>query len=527
MKKYFSLFVIAVSLPLIMWHVCGILPTYDDYTSLQSPWWIQIADDGYIQQDSYRRPFDFLFGCLVGHFPVLYPMLNHLVILLGHTANALLVFALCRRLAGDASKLSGNPAVVGDASKRCNQAMRATNIATLFFFFSPATLGATLACDGLNQTFAQLWGLLALWTYLQAPTNLPWLLCVLMAVLSKENGLAWAVVPPIVAFAFRLTPLRQAARDAGKGIVLALAYFAILYLLIHSGMVGIDYPEEYSETSLMSHLKDLVQLLAYTWVPLDYMSAVYAPSRNLAIVAITALMALPFLLLLAIRFWLAVKAGSPHARCLLLLVACFFILVSPHLITVVSIMHNYAALSIAAIIVAALLSPNSPTPYSSPEGRGAVVNEVSPSGEGWWGPGCLWWGFALFLAAALFTDVHHYIAARESGLLGKRLAMQAIESAKEPVRKALVVSIDDPREPRYSSFCVRPADAFGWGLSVRHYTGYAWKTVISEAKFDHYNPAEVKAVADSALHAGCDAVWVVGHKDDSLQVIVPGMVNGQ
>ena len=486
MKKYLSIFVIAISLPFILWYVCGILPTFDDYASLQSPWWVQIADPGYFFPDSVRRPFDALLGGIVGWFPALFPSLNHVVILLGHTANALLVFALCRRL---------------------RLGMTATNIATLFFFFSPATLGATLACDGQNQTFAQLWGLLALWTYTSKNTNdyppcrgrYIWLFCVVMAVLSKENGLAWAVVPPIFAFTFRQTSLHQAVCDAGKGILLAIAYFVIFYLLIHSGIVGIDYPKEYSETSLLSHLKDFVQLMAYTWVPLDYMSAVYAPTRNLAIVGITALMSLPFLLILACRLW------QTSMRRLLLLVACFFLLVSPHLMTVVSIMHNYAALSIAAIIIAVLLSQ--PTASGIREASFPTISHAS-------------YAFALFMAAALFTDVHHYIAARESGLLGKRLAMQAINASESPIQKAMVISIDNPEEPRYSNFCVRPADAFGWGLSVSHYTGYTWKTAISEAKFDHYDPAEVKAVADSALHAGCNAVWVVGHKADSLQVIV-------
>lgn len=499
MKKYVSLFVIVLCLPLIVWYVCGIFPTFDDFTSLQSPWWMQIADPGYFQPDTFRRPFDFLFGCLLGWCPALFPTLNHVVIILGHTANAVLVFALCRRL---------------------RLGVTATHIATLFFFFSPATLGATLACDGLNQTFAQFWGLMALWTY--APCSAPlgarssspaplgakgslWLLCVAMAVLSKENGLAWAVVPPVFAYAFGQTPLRQAARDACKGILLAVAYFVILYLLIHSGIAGIEYPDEYSEATLTSHLKDLAQLMAYTWVPLDYMSAVYAPSRDLAIVVITALTALPFLAILALRWWRKDAKVRTQMNCrVLLLVLCFFILVSPHLITVVSIMHNYAALSIAAIVVAVLLS----LPSSDGNGQARFPTTKHAS-----------YAFALFLAAALFTDVHHYIAARESGLLGKRLAMQAIETAGHPLQKAMVISIDDPEEPRYSSFCVRPADAFGWGLAVRHYTDYTWNTAISEATFHHYDPGQVKAVADSALRAGNEAVWVVGHKADSLTVI--------
>ncbi len=486
MKNHYSLLVIAVSLPFILWYVCDILPTFDDFTSMQSPWWTQIADPGYIMPDFFRRPFDFIYGSLVGSFPALFPTLNHVAIILGHTANTVLVFCLCRRLQLWTS---------------------ATNMATLFFFFSPATLGATLACDGLNQTYAQLWGLLSLWSYirgLQHSSN-KWLFCVAMAALTKENGLAWAVVPPVFALAFGLVTLRKAVTDAGKGILLAGAYLVILTLVIHFGIAGIEYPDEYSETTLISHLKDLVQLLAYTWVPLDYMSAVYAPTRNLAIVVITALMALPFLAVLAFLYWkrreLPISGPVRTTRLshrLLLLTACFFTLSSPHLFTVVSIMHNYAALSIAAVIIATILTPS--TVHSRSGSR-----LVMPA-------------FVLFLAAALFTDIHHYVGARDSGLLGKRLAMQAIEHAVRPVQRALVITIDDPEQPRYSSFCVRPADAFAWGLSVRHYSGYLWKTAISDTTFNHYDPALVKAVAVSALHAGNDAVWVVGHKADSLTI---------
>ena len=150
MKDYLPLIIIALCLPFVLWGVCDILPTFDDYTSLQSPWQVQIADPGYFFSDAVRRPFDYLLGLVVGHYPTLFPTLNHVLIILGHTASTTLVFVLCRRL---------------------RMSRLATNVATLFFFFSPATLGATLACDGFNQTYAQLWGLLALYTYLRAADN--------------------------------------------------------------------------------------------------------------------------------------------------------------------------------------------------------------------------------------------------------------------------------------------------------------------------------------------------------------------
>ena len=523
--KYFSLLLIALCLPFILWAVCGILPTFDDYTSLQSPWWVQIADPGYFFPDSVRRPFDALMGAVVGWKPALFPTLNHILIILGHTFSACLVFTLCQRL-----KLGA----------------LAANIATLFFFFSPATLGATLACDGFNQTYAQLWGLLALWTYLlsekgrvksekyaaaipsaavPSADGIPvgnsslftlhfslsrhlWLVCVVMAVLSKENGLAWAVVPPLVAYAFHLIDRRQAFRDIGKGLLVAVVYFSVFVTLTLTGML--EYSNEYSEASLLSHVKDFVQLMAYTWLPIDYMSVVYPPTRNWTIVIITLLLSLPFLVMMLLR---AGTGPAPtKSRTLPLLIVCFFILVLPHLLTVVSIMHNYAALSMAALIVAYIVSTCPPhcSIFNQIVNRKSVNRKLSS---------LFTLHFSLFLMAALFTDVHHYIAARESGLMGRRLATQVMDKTDKSVERTMLICIDNPEEPRYSSFCVRPVDAFAWGLSVRHYSHYEWNIHIDEATLPAYDPQQVETIADSALHSGNDAVWVVGHTKDSVIVV--------
>ena len=463
-----SFVTIACCLPFIIWGISGIGPSFDDYTSLQSTWYIQISDPGYFFPDCIRRPWDFLFGCLLGYFPFLFPALNHIVIILGHTANTMLVYHLSRQL-------------------KINTV--ATNIAILFFFFSPATLGATLACDGLNQTFAQLWGLLSLWFYLKGKYKW-WIVCIILAVFSKENGLAWAIVGPIISYGFRLEEKRQALRHGYIGIGVAVAYLMLMALLTLSGIFGISYDEQYAELSMTDHLKDFVQLMAYTWVPLDFMSAVYQPTRNWTLVAITTMMCLPFLMLLC-RQWRLLKQRQPWS-----LIACFFILISPHLITLVSIMHNYAALSMAALIIAYLVGHLT-------EKRLLMI------------------AFGLYMTAALFTDIRHYVAARQSGELSRQMAMQVINSTEKPIEKALCISIDDEAEPRYSNFCVRPVDAFAWGLAVRHYSHYEWKTQISTIALPIYDEQHIKSLADSALHNGNEAVWVVGHDGNKVKIIQP------
>ena len=460
MEKKSSLLIITACLPFILWGVSGILPTFDDYTTLQSTWWVQIADPGYFFPDAIRRPWDALFGLFVGHFPALFPVLNHVVIILGHTLNACLVFSIC-------SRLGLKPTAV--------------NMATLFFFFSPATLGATLACDGLNQTYAQLWGLMALWIYLFRRSWL-WIACIVMAALSKENGLAWAVVPPVVAYAFGRADRRQAMHHVGTGLIIAVCYAIVFIAIMSSGIFNIEYDESYMHNSWTAHAKDLAQLLAFTWLPIDFVSALYAPTRNWTMVALTAATALPFLIVLIIR-----GVRQLNSRRLLLIILCYIILASPHIVSLVSIMHNYAPLSMAAMMVAIIID-------RTPAKKSVVV------------------AFSLFLLADIVTDLHHYQAARESGQLSRHMATQALEQTDlQTTTRVLCINIDDPSEPHYSSFCVRPVDAFAWGLSAIHFSHYTFKPTISELTLPSFDAARVEALADSALQAGCDAVWVAGH----------------
>ena len=462
--KYISLIIIGIGLPFVLWAVCGILPTFDDFTTLQSPQFTSIWSKELLPNDNFWRPFDFLFGCLLGWNTSLFPTLNHIIIILGHTINTLLVYLICSNL---------------------NINNVATNIATLFFFFSPASLGATLACDGLNQTFAQCWGLTATYCFLTIAGKqkiILWGLCTMMAALSKENGLAWAVLPPIIAYAFNQLDKRKTLLYFSIGIGFAIVYFILRLSLKVSSTIN----DEYIESTLADHLKDLIQIIVYNWLPIDYMSIVYASERNWFLATITLATSIPFLLLLSIK-----NVSLWKDKTLMLLVASFFIVASPHLITLVSIMHNYAPLSITAIIIAYLVS-------KTPADRWLITT------------------FSLFLVTAVITDIHHTTGALNSGYFGKRLAMEAIKQIDKPVTRAYVISIDDNTTPKYSSFAVRPIDAFAWGLSVRHYNSYAWPTNIKDTIIYSAEDVLIEHIADSVLKSGFQHLWVVSNKENKV-----------
>ena len=491
-KERFSLYVIALCLPFIVWGISGILPTFDDYTTLQSPQFTPVLSSQLLPTDGFWRPFDYLFGCLLGRHTWLFPVLNHVVIIVGHTISALLVYKICSHVV-------------------CNHV--ATNLATLFFFFSPAMLGTTLAVDGLNQTFAQLWGLLALLVYLTTHGRcvgghvssrdtstgcdvrtrrlLLWPLCVVLAALSKENGLAWAIVPPIFAYAFQIMSRRTTIRHLAVGVLIAVGYAVARLLLNTNQTIG----EDYLATTLADHVKDVVQLLAYTWVPVDYASIVYPPARNWPLAILTLLLATPFLLFLAVR-----GTSLLRSKKLPLLLLCFLILASPHLLTLTSIMHNYAPLAIAAVIVAVIIA------YYIPH---SLHHSISHS---------LILSFSSFLLAAIITDIHHFQATFQSGRLSRQMAMETIKKTGEKANNVFCISIVSSDDvPGYSSFYVSPVNAFAWGLSVRRYTDYQWPETITDTVIS--NVSQVKHIADSVFQTNTQFIWIVDNKKNDVTVI--------
>lgn len=459
--------IIAVSLPFILWYVCGIQPTFDDFTTLQSPQFTPLLSSGLLPNDSFWRPWDYLFGCLLGRFTWLFPAFNHVMVILGHTLSAWLVFRIC--------KWSG----FKDLS---------ANMATLLFFFSPASLGATLACDGLNQTYALMWGLVSLLLYLKSTERsgakilyAAWAVTVIISALSKENGLAWAVIPPIFAYVFHRTDRRKLCRDTGMGLMVAVAYFAARTMLSAGG----DINQEYLGQSVMKHAIDLCQIIVYNWVPIDYMSVVYAPERCWPLAVLTSLTVMPFLI------FVMVKAVALRTSVTLWgLILCFFISVAPHLVTLASIMHNYAALCMTAFITGYLADHT-----AAVQRKRMLV--------------C----FGLYMATAVVSDIHHAVGARQSGELGRNWAFRVIEQSKTPVQNVLCITIEDDHTPKYSSFGVRPVDAFGWGLSVTHYTHYEWPSRVESVIIREDEADKAEKMAREALHNGYDAAWIISNQD--------------
>lgn len=459
---------ILVLSPVLLYAITLLLPTFDDWTYTTTP-----QSDGFtvaalLPSGSYWRPFDTIFGHILGLDYRMFPTLNHIAVYAGHVGNTYLVYKLFETLA------------FGRVSR---------NMATIFFFISPAMLGTVLGIDSLNQTYSQLWGLLGLWLYLRhdgKAGRTSWIVCAWLAVLSKENGIAFFIIPPVLAFGFGRISLPRLRKDIITATVCSAAYFALRMLLTTRQA---EISGEYLTSPVAERLKDVATFIGMTWIPIDYVSLVHKPSRNIAIVVSTFVLSVPFVvyLFLSCRRYLA-------RRPFVTLAACVVAAALPHLATLFSAMHAYSGLSMSALIVAYLADRLT--------ARQRTASNML---------------FALFAVSCLFTDWHHWQKSYESGLTGKRMAEDIIsQTGLNKPQKAYIIIVDDGY-PKYSSFCVIPTESAGWGIAVKYHTGYSWPKELTDTTINRSDTDIIPQLTARAGAMGYDAVWLF--EDSGASVI--------
>ena len=463
-RQHWSLVVVVLLFPLLLAGAIPIFPTFDDWTSLVSP-----SDEPLFSKERFLfygyhwRPFDSVFGYILGRNPqLLFPTLNHICVVTGHVAGTFLLYKMMVKL---------------------RLGTMARNVATLFFFLSPGMLATVLAVDGLNQTYANVWVLAAAVTYLSLhgwKKYALWLSLTVVATFCKENALMWFVITPLIAFAFDRIHLRQLRNDLALGLLFFLLYACAV---IFSPSNIIIHPEYVPE--IVKSVRDFFKFLLSTWFAVDFVALLHAPSRDIIVAAATLLLSLPLL------YFLFVKNLSLFSRkTLLLLVLCQLIAVAPHIFTVFSMMHTYAGLAIAAIIVGTVVEA---TPYVR----------------------FFRFAFALYLTAAVFVDLHLWHESYRSGLTGKTMAQDIVKRSKTHPERAFLIIIEDDY-PRLSSFCVVPSDALGWGRAVQYETNYEWPKELADTTLERDNQYSRRAhdLAQQKLKAAAtDCVWIIDRQD--------------
>lgn len=469
-RQYWSLAVAVLLFPLLLAGAIPILPTFDDWTTLVSP---TPSDDVFFTKERFLfygyhwRPFDSIFGYVLGRNPqLLFPMLNHVCVVVGHIANAFLLYFLMLKLH------------FGTFSR---------NVAVVFFLFSPGMLATVLAVDGLNQTYANLWALAAAISYLSFEGKRKyflWISLVVISTLCKENGLMWALVTPILAFGFNQIDARKLRKDLIIGIILVMAYAMAIFFLPSNIEIHPEYVPE-SSKFFMSFFKFLLS----TWVAVDFVALLHAPSRNILIVVATLVLSLPLLYFIFIK-----NIRKFTEKKLITLVFCLLIAVAPHIFTVFSMMHTYAGLALAGMIIGCIVDDTKHFQFFKI-------------------------AFLLYLVAAVFINVHLWWKSYQSGLVGKEMTQNVVKRDLSKPQNVFVIIVEDDY-PRLSSFCVIPSDAFGWGRAVQFETNYEWPEIINDTTIErsgHYMKKAYSLARQKVATGNAESVWIVDRK--SIEII--------
>lgn len=467
-KKYWGVIIACMITPVLFYAVLHILPTHDDWTSLTTPDFRPFfIKERFLFYGYHWRPFDSMIGYVAGRNPqVLFPFFNHLLVVGGHLLCTVTVYKLLLVL----------------GFKQFSR-----NLATLCFFVLPATMATATAIDSQNQVFALTCDTIAFLLYIKMKRGkyLVWILLILLATLFKENGLMWALIGPILAFGFDFIDQKTLKKDLLIGVAIMVIYTLAIVIMPKD----IEIHPEY-EPGVMKVVSNVVKFLFSTFVTVDYIYLLHAPSRNLLWAIVSLLFTLPFLYLIWIK-----NIRNMIGKKMLCILISMVIAVGPHLLTVFSMMHTYAGLSLLMIMMAYGIDNCQQTKKS-------IIT-----------------AFILFLGASLTIDAHLIHESIKSGLVGKKMAQEAIQKTGKPVKSVYVIIIEDDY-PKLSSFCVIPNEAFGWGIAARYETNYQWPEEIQDTTIERSQDYEHKAEIlgnQQLLGKKFDAVWIVDH--DQVQVM--------
>ena len=460
--NHWSIVTIIFLTPILLYAVLHILPTHDDWASTTrpdfNPFFIK---EHFLFYGYHWRPFDTWIGYIAGRNPqVLWPAFNHILVVIGHVFCSLVIYRLLTVL-----KFSKT----------------ARNIAALFFFISPATMATVTAVDSQNQVFALTCDVIAFLLYVKLKKGkyIVWISLIFLATLFKENGLMWAWICPILAYGFDFIDKKILKKDLLVGIAIMAMYALAILLLPKDITIHPEYvPDDFKI------VKNIVKFFFSTFITVDYIYLLHQPSRNLLLAACSFLLAAPFLYFIFIR-----KIKLFAHKQIICTVISLLIAVGPHLGTVFSMMHVYAGIAMIAILVAYSISHFEQT-------KPVILS------------------FLLWIVTALLIDIHLIDSSIKSGLIGKRMAQEAIQKTGEPVKRVYVIIIEDDY-PKLSSFCVIPNEAFGWGWAAQYETNYQWPEVIEDTTIERSADVFRKAKAlglETLKKQQHDCVWIVNHE---------------
>lgn len=203
--------------------VMPLLPFHDDWTYLTAPN-PEFAWRDLLPGEAFWRPFDALWGGILGRAPWLFPWANRIAIVLGHVICVYLVARIVDELCGDRR---GRFAAVG------------------FFALSSGITAVIVNTDSLNLVWSCVWGCVGTLALLKGRSLLHVFGCYAVSVLCKESGLSWLAVGPLLVFG-KDSDWRRLAKLACLGACVFAVYMCARFAL--QGDVSLGNGGDYALT---------------------------------------------------------------------------------------------------------------------------------------------------------------------------------------------------------------------------------------------------------------------------------------
>ena len=279
-----SEYIIALYLLYAVWliyNISFITPMADDWRCAAAPYhndgtWYRVLP--FTFGNPFWRPFEGLLGYFLGENPFLFPYLNQGLVVIGHLLLMVLLYNGLKRYTGN------NNAALG---------------ATAIFALSPATVGTTSQMDAINQCWALLCGVIATKMFIKGNYYgkkkyiMFYLFFAMCAVLFKENGICWFLVPVFLCIINdyisgenRIWHLLKGYREKiVLGIVGSIAYFVIRFSL--QGSISLGGGGRYAvQVSVIDIIKNNIIIFGSSMTTIDSL-AVFMKPHSWGIIVIT------------------------------------------------------------------------------------------------------------------------------------------------------------------------------------------------------------------------------------------------
>ncbi len=475
-----------ISFLITVFFLSFIRPTADDWGYFTTPRF-SLSWSDLLPQGSYWRPLDVLYGRILGYFPEAFPYLNHALVALGHFLSIYFLGLILKRL--DIDKLS-------------------RIVAVIFFAISPGITATLYSVDSINQSWALAFGTLATAIYLGGNGSLHkigWIILSCLAVLSKESGIVWFLVPPFLGFIVNTNSYSEIylgrpsftrlLRNLGAGIVFISLYF-FFRVIVFANYDGFDNsnPETRYRLTFLSYglLKNLVLLFSSAFTSIDSAAILLNPPRY-PIAVLTVALNIPFVSVLLYLFVKKIRAGQSFR--LLSILVILIIASAPHLFIAQSAeMHGYPTVFFASIVVALLLN-----------------------GINW--KSIMTVSVVLYFMSAIISDVHKYNLMYRYGKSGERIAKTLVSKTTVNPSSVLLIIVDDTSSG-YSVFYQNPLMAFDFGGATKPYYRWKYPKQISSIQIQNQSEYFVKQEIDKITTRDLslfNCVWIIN--GDEISVI--------